>query len=201
MAGICEDGLECVYSMGPMIADAPGTCQTLCQTSRDQWGNCIEEGCSSWYDGCNTCSVNEDRVQICTEIACYDLRSKGEAECRDDTIGDGPPPRPIIPNNCVTWYDGCNTCSSLNGELRGCTMMACFTSNEPYCQSFTAGPLNVGEICYRFCEDGSQNQINRRGDCPKGTECSSIAERNQVSMIAYDSCGERANTCNQVSGH
>ena len=47
MAGICDDGLECVYSMGPMIADAPGNCQQICETIRDNWGNCIEEGCNN----------------------------------------------------------------------------------------------------------------------------------------------------------
>jgi hypothetical protein len=200
MSGICEDELECVYSMGPMIADAPGTCQTLCQTSRDQWGNCIEAGCSSWHDGCNTCSVNENRIQTCTEIACFGPMN--DAGCRDDTIGDGPPPIPQIPKNCLTWYDGCNTCSVLNGELQGCTMMMCFTENDPYCQTFTNNDLRLHDICYRFCEDGSQNQINRRDGCPIGTECSSLKERNQVSMVAFDSCGQRAHTCNLINtGH
>ena len=40
-----------------------------------------------------------------------------------------------------------------------------------YCQVFTSSGLNVGEICYRFCEDGSQNTIDRRDGCPSGTEC------------------------------
>ena len=191
MAGICDDDLECVYTMGPMIADAPGTCQPLCSTTRDQWGNCIEAGCSSWFDGCNTCSIQN---QICTEIACYDTREN--AECRDDS-------RVVpssVPNNCVTWYDGCNTCSALNGELHGCTLMMCLVHNDPYCQVFTSGELHIGEICYRLCEDGSQNLINRSNDCPKGTECS-LDVRNQISIIGFDSCGVRSHTCNVITGH
>lgn len=202
MASICEDGLECVYTMGHMIADAPGTCQPECLTSRDQWGNCIEEGCSSWFDGCNTCSIQQDGNQICTEITCYDINSMKSSRCLDESTNILPNPnRPSIPMNCVTWYNGCNTCSVLNGELQGCTLMMCFTQSDPYCQVFTSGELHEGEICYRFCEDSSQNPINRRSDCSKGTECSSPTKRNQVSMIAYDSCGERAHTCNSISGH
>ena len=150
MASVCSSGLECVYTMGPMIADAPGTCMPTCDTTRDVQGNCIRE--------------------VAT---------------------------PQIPSNCVTWYDGCNTCSADNGQLHGCTMMMCFTQNEPYCQAFRSGDLVLGEMCYRFCEDNSQNPINRRKDCPIGTECSST----DASMVSYDSCGDRALTCNLLSGH
>ena len=150
MAGVCGDGLECVYTMGPMIADAPGTCMPVCPTSRDEYGNCITI----------------------------------------ETV-------PQIPHNCVTWYDGCNTCSVGNGNIQGCTMMMCFTQNEPYCQVFTRGDLHLRDMCFRFCEDGSQNSINRQKDCPIGTECSST----DSSMISFDSCGTRAHTCNLLSGH
>ena len=203
MAGICDDGLECVYTMGPMVADAPGICKPHCSTSRDQWGNCIEEGCKTWFDGCNTCEIEKDGSQTCTELVCYDLNSRGEPECRDNLLGDGGPVSnpvaPQIPNNCVTWYDGCNTCSVTNGVIGGCTMMYCFVQNDPYCQAFTSGILNIGELCYRFCEDNSQNPIDRQSYCPDGTECS--PERNQVSMVVFDSCGERAHTCNLITGH
>ena len=194
MAGVCDDGLECVYSMGPMIADAPGNCRQVCSTLRDTWGNCIEDGCHHWFDGCNTCEVEDGRL-ACTEKMCF--QTNGEAHCLDDEIGDGH--STDIPKNCVTWYDGCNTCSAHNGELQGCTMMMCFTNNEPYCQAFTSGELNVGEICYRFCEDGSQNPIDRRNDCPKGTECDGRVSG--TSMISFDSCSARAHTCNIINGH
>jgi len=150
MTGVCDDGLECVYTMGPMIADAPGTCMPICSGIRDQYGNCVKE---------NT--------------------------------------EPQIPYNCVTWYDGCNTCSVNLGELQGCTMMMCFTQNEPYCQVFTRGDLHLGDICYRFCEDGSQNPINRGKDCPIGTVCGA----SDPSIVSYDSCGVRAHTCNLITGH
>ena len=41
------------------------------------------------------------------------------------------------PDNCLTWYDGCNTCSLVEGEqgmtLGGCTEMLCFQQAMPYC--------------------------------------------------------------------
>jgi hypothetical protein len=41
------------------------------------------------------------------------------------------------PTNCLTWYDGCNTCSLVEGEdgmtLGGCTEMMCFQQEMPYC--------------------------------------------------------------------
>jgi len=201
MTRSCINGLECVYTMGPYIADAPGTCQTRCLTFRDNWGNCVERGCRSWYDGCNTCVVQDgNNLQQCTEEMCY--RTSNVARCIDGEENiDGLITEPVIPHNCLTWYDGCNTCSVNNGEIGGCTLMMCFTNNEPYCMTFQKGDLVLGDMCYRFCEDNSQTSINRMTDCPLGTECSSLLTRNQVSMISYDSCGNRAYTCNLITGH
>jgi hypothetical protein len=41
-----------------------------------------------------------------------------------------------IPQSCVTWYDGCNTCQVNNGQLGACTRMMCFRENNPYCTRF-----------------------------------------------------------------
>lgn len=135
MANTCEDGLECVNTMGPMIADAPGTCQQPCNGVRDPTGRC------------------PDNSQE-------------------------------IPWNCASWNDGCNTCQVENGVIGACTLMMCFTDNEPYCSSYYSGELRVNDLCYRFCEDNSKTQIDRRKDCPKGTEC--VAENS--GMVSFDSC-------------
>ena len=146
----CLDSLECINTMGPMIADAPGQCRERCQPneSRDDNGNCI-------------------------------LQNQN-----------------MIPSNCATWFDGCNTCQVINGEAQICTLMYCFQQQTPYCMNFHRNnDLQIGDICYRFCEDGSQSEVNRRDDCPQGTHCISTFEQNSVSMISYDSCGNRAFTC------
>lgn len=38
-----------------------------------------------------------------------------------------------IPNNCKTWYDGCNTCMVNDGVLGACTRMMCFREEVPRC--------------------------------------------------------------------
>ena len=76
-----------------------------------------------------------------------------------------------------------------------CTLMYCFQQSEPYCMHFTTDDLRIGEICYRFCEDGTQESINRRDGCPANTQCISKLEKNSIS---YDSCGSRAMTCQPI---
>jgi hypothetical protein len=44
-----------------------------------------------------------------------------------------------IPNNCKTWYDGCNTCMVNNGVLGACTRMMCFREDPPRCISIISG--------------------------------------------------------------
>ena len=50
----------------------------------DSNGNCVDEGCASWFDGCNTCVVGTDGLG-CTLMACPEL---GEAKCMDATEPD-----------------------------------------------------------------------------------------------------------------
>ena len=188
MRNVCAAGLECANTMGPMIADAPGTCLPICNTIRDNWGNCVDDGCEHWYDGCNQCNIVNNILE-CTEKMCYNAQG---SHCMDNDFNV----INTIPKNCLTWYDGCNTCSVNRGMLQGCTLMMCFVQNEPYCQTFETGSLDVGDICYRFCEDGSQNSINRRDECPSNSECMST----NPSMASFDTCGSRAYTCIN-SGH
>jgi len=43
-------------------------------------------GCTSWYDGCNTCMVNNGKIMGCTKRACF---RKGATKCtRYGTRGD-----------------------------------------------------------------------------------------------------------------
>ena len=150
----CLDTLECVNTMGPMIADAPGQCKSPCVFGevRDDYGTCI------------------------TSV---------------DT--------PTIPSNCATWYDGCNTCQVSSGKIDICTRMYCFIQNTPECLNFHITKLKLKEVCYRFCEDNSQKEINKKNECPLGSICKSLFNERSVSMIAYDSCNEREWTCEALS--
>jgi len=44
-----------------------------------------------------------------------------------------------IPNDCKTWYDGCNTCMVNEGVLGTCTRMMCFREDTPRCIQYTSG--------------------------------------------------------------
>ena len=41
-----------------------------------------------------------------------------------------------IPQSCATWFDGCNTCQVVNGQIGACTRMMCFREDNPYCTQF-----------------------------------------------------------------
>ena len=48
-----------------------------------------------------------------------------------------------IPDNCLTWHDGCNMCSVENGKLTVCTQMMCFAQGTPQCQVWAPGVPNI----------------------------------------------------------
>ena len=60
---------------GERIPDCPSG-------NTDSYGNCVDEGCASWFDGCNTCNVGTDGALGCTRMYC-DPRALGEAKCMD----------------------------------------------------------------------------------------------------------------------
>lgn len=94
-----------------------------------------------------------------------------------------------IPNDCVEWYDGCNRCTVSNGLLQLCSMMMCFSQGTPECLAHTR--LSVGDVCHRFCEDGSENSVHSEDRCPEGSDC--VAP----DTISFDSCGSNAWTCQE----
>lgn len=44
-----------------------------------------------------------------------------------------------VPENCIRWYDGCNTCEVVNGVIGGCTRMMCFREESPRCLTYNSG--------------------------------------------------------------
>ena len=114
-----------------------------------------------------------------------------------ETVPPPPPPTPTptpsvpsnneIPYNCAEWYDGCNHCQVVDGRMTACSMMMCFTQGQPECLAYHL--LNEGDVCYRFCEDGSEQPVNSRDKCPSGSRCVAPG------TIGFDSCGNNAWTC------
>lgn len=44
---------------------------------------------------------------------------------------------PVIPEGCISWFDGCNTCTiNEDGTLGACTLKACFDTRPASCQTY-----------------------------------------------------------------
>ena len=55
----------------------PVTCPS---GTTDSYGNCVDEGCASWFDGCNTCNVGTGGALGCTRMFCEKPKA---AKCMD----------------------------------------------------------------------------------------------------------------------
>lgn len=240
MLSSCNENLECVYTLGPMIADAPGFCRPKCPTVRDQWGNCVPDNCEIWDDGCNTCTYDKESSSLitCTEEVCYtpthqatcqsysidvnsffhcsqsydvlsqmnnvccankDLCLTGfpdrcSPECAslvnlvfnncktalnlDNIVGQtgweefhqkclhtsGSVEDKPIPVNCAVWYDGCNTCSVVNGVVNFCSLRMCLTMGEQNCREHHVNVTTAHEA-NGDCFDSLDNDNDGLSDC------------------------------------
>jgi len=104
----------------------------------------------------NTTFLNESMVQAqYTEVPGSDMDghgcvgSAGYTWCDsiDSCVREWETPCPLsndisattIPLDCVSWYDGCNTCSVANGVIELCTMMYCYSPQSPACLAYSQG--------------------------------------------------------------
>ncbi|MCB9358943.1 hypothetical protein H6503_03365 [Candidatus Woesearchaeota archaeon] len=85
----------------------------------------IPEYCSSWFDGCNNCMVNDGGIAACTKKYCAP-ETMQKPKCLEYKI----------PEDCVLWYDGCNNCVVEDGKMTACTERACFQMDQPKCLEY-----------------------------------------------------------------
>lgn len=103
----------------------------------------IPENCTSWFDGCNTCFVKDGEIGGCTRMAC---EKNTEPKCTQfenepakeaiTTPEDTNKEEVKIPENCTSWFDGCNNCTVKDWKADACTMMYCEKNTEPKCNQF-----------------------------------------------------------------
>lgn len=110
-------------------------------------GACVLEreldttGCSAYYDGCNSCNIEEDGLATCTLRFCAQQEPGYCTACQDGySLKDGSCQKDIDTkevsynlNVCSDYYDGCNTCQVEDGVITGCTKVQCIQSERPYC--------------------------------------------------------------------
>eukprot|EP01084_Bolivina_argentea_P276356 471544_1 len=84
--------------------------------------------CQSYYDGCNTCSCNDNGIAMCTLQYC-EIDTYEEAicnQCKSGYIKQYDECVPIDCNSCKSYFDGCNECMCNEGALlAGCTKKYC----------------------------------------------------------------------------
>lgn len=110
--------IDCFDNGGTWIEDSL-ECEGISkETCEDLGGN---------FDECASACRNDPDAQICTLqcVVVCDFKPQDDVE-------------PVIPEDCTSWFDGCNTCMVVDGELGGCTRMACPAAalEEPKCLAF-----------------------------------------------------------------
>ena len=163
MVGGQRDDNNCLTGAGYSWCESTQMCirqwETPCDDNYNDCDDCLKrqhmgENIACPLE-CNTISppimIDYECPEVMCMIYCGNGRTKDEnncdtCSCNDDIMDQEQiefhleRPQPVNPNiiplNCISWHDGCNTCSVSNGELRGCTRMMCFREDNPHCLSF-----------------------------------------------------------------
>ena len=112
--------------------------QILVGSQRDDHG-CVLDGGYQWCESTSSCGRPWETP--CPVIVVDPLpidEPCSNNQVRDDN-GNCVNNLNNIPSNCATWFDGCNTCQVRDGRADICTMMYCFTQNEPACINYIKG--------------------------------------------------------------
>ena len=137
----------------------------------DSYGNCVDEGCTSWFDGCNTCNVGTDGALGCTRMFC-EKENLGEAKCLDATEPDivGGPTGDAKQDACC---GGGSACGWTYCE----TLDKCVQEWETPCPKAPAaepGVVNyfdtVAKQANTDCTGGESVGVNCAGGTPLSTE-------------------------------
>eukprot|EP00730_Choanoeca_flexa_P000761 TRINITY_DN10326_c0_g1_i2.p1 TRINITY_DN10326_c0_g1~~TRINITY_DN10326_c0_g1_i2.p1 ORF type:complete len:854 (+),score=127.18 TRINITY_DN10326_c0_g1_i2:236-2797(+) len=128
----CDRDQVCPSKKGPGCCDKDETCING-ECVRNVIEPCGYGDCAKWFDGCNTCQVDERGcLGACTKKFCPPEDVK-PAFC--ETLR--------VPKRCVSFFDGCNSCQVVDGELTICTARFC-TPEEleaPKCTAFCCDPM------------------------------------------------------------
>jgi hypothetical protein len=92
--------------------------------TRDKQTDSIPKDCKMWFDGCNTCTIDKDGTSLCTLLYC-NPEDYDEPKCLVywDVSEDRESNR--MYEDCITWFDGCNTCTRDEDGIIMCTERYC----------------------------------------------------------------------------
>jgi hypothetical protein len=118
-------GVVLVLPLGA-LALSPKTCALLyapvCGSLEVQ---CITEPCNPILQTySNRCFLESEGAVFTHEGECTEMEYET-------------PKMYVPPDNCISWFDGCNTCSGIAGGPAACTLRACIGNEAPgYCISY-----------------------------------------------------------------
>ena len=116
-----------VSQMVDNLRDDNGCLSSAGYTWCDTTGACIRE----WKTPCpiyDSYLIDEPCPPTICDLTCpngYIINDEGCSECLC-VLED-------YPDNCIYWFDGCNTCSISNGITVMCTVLKCITTDIPMC--------------------------------------------------------------------
>ena len=108
--------------------------------------------CTSWFDGCNTCSVKDGVIAGCTKKACKGRTSP--PECRDYT-GSSPTPNP--PSGC--YYESVQCVKAPCSSILVCPSPSVVVSQYPT-PTPSVGCKYYPRPCAAFVRDGVTQPTN-----------------------------------------
>ena len=128
----CETTQKCQRSWSE-----PCPALSSLDSSDSSYSSYSSERCHIGYcedpNDCPTCEEGyecKSESMVCAGT-CYGKCVKTESKKSTTESDTG------IPVNCVSWYDGCNTCQVREGTIVGCTRMMCFRKGESHCLAYS----------------------------------------------------------------
>jgi len=89
--------------------------------------------CLTYFDGCNNCAVVSWEVVGCTKMFCEKYE---EPKCLEYIEDQEDQQDEVDLEKCVSYFDGCNTCVVVSGEISWCTRMYCEKYEEAKCLEY-----------------------------------------------------------------
>ncbi len=129
----------------------------LCKADETVTNNCDAEpismgNCEAWFEGAYFDKDSNTCKNIGLSGCSADIPFPNIEACQKSCGGSKEKPNtPVtdinskVPENCISFYDGCNTCGAKDGELTFCTKKYCATPGPTKCLKYDKNPSLIQE--------------------------------------------------------